>query len=334
MSSTVLTRLRRENRNEIALALAVVAMSVVVGVADSGFWSWGTVGDVLRDMVVPLPLALGVLLILLSSGIDVSFASIAIFSAYATVNIVEAYQVPGIVLPVVFASLIGAGLGAVNAVVVAGLRLPTLIATLATRGLFSGALLMVLGAIDIGTLPGDLPEWSNRYVTTLGSGAQAMRLHVFVIPVVLLTVGLAWFCARTASGRNLYAVGGDPDAARRLGIPVRRVQATAFVVAGTVCGLAGLMYVVLARHADPHDLMGTELDVVAAVILGGAAVSGGRGTVWGTVLGVLLVSLMQNSLTLLGIPGLWQRVALGALLLVGMAVQVTAQRAKDREVGV
>lgn len=328
----MVTRLRRENRNEVALALAVIAMAIAVGTADSAFWSLGTVGDVLRDMVVPLPLALGVLLILLSSGIDVSFASIAIFSAYATVNLVDAFHIPGIVLPVLCASLIGAVLGAINAVVVAGLMLPTLIATLATRGLFSGVLLMALGAIDIGTLPGELPEWSNRYLLTLGSGAQAMRLHVFVLPVVALAIGLAWFCARTASGRNLYAVGGDADAAHRLGIPVRRVQATAFVVAGTVCGLAGLMYVVLARHANPHDLMGTELDVVAAVILGGAAVSGGRGTVLGTVLGVLLVSLMQNSLTLLGIPGLWQRVALGALLLIGMAVQVTAQRAKDREV--
>jgi len=126
-------------------------------------------------------------------------------------------------------------------------------------------------------------------------------------------------------------MGGDLEGARRAGFPVVRLQIMLYVLVGAVAAIGGLIHVVLGRSANPQDLVGTELDVIAAVVLGGASIFGGRGTVTGTVLGVLLVQIINNSLILMGVPTAWQRAAVGFLLVIGVGIQaVMARRASRR----
>jgi simple sugar transport system permease protein len=155
-------------------------------------------------------------------------------------------------------------------------------------------------------------------------------LHVLVVPAVLLAIGLAWVLRSTMFGRSIYAIGGDVEAARRAGIRVMRTQVAVYVIAGTMAAAGGMIYVIMGRSASPQILVGSELDIIAAVVLGGASIFGGRGSVLGTTLGVILVQVIYNSLILAGVPSAWQRTAVGVLLIIGVGIQAVASRRPSR----
>jgi len=214
------------------------------------------------------------------------------------------------------ASGIGILLGALNAAAIAALRLPTLIVTLGTQSIIRGVLLAYVGSKVIPQYPTGLDKLSTNYlVTAHGSGGDT-RLNILILPAVLICVAVSLLLRYTTLGRGIYAIGGDPESARRAGFPVFGTQVFIYVFAGLLAGIAGMMHVTQVQLANPYELVGGELDVIAAVVIGGASIFGGRGSVSGTVLGVVLIALIKNSLILLGVPGTWQRATVGLLLLV------------------
>jgi simple sugar transport system permease protein len=198
--------------------------------------------------------------------------------------------------------------------------------------MFKGVLIAYIGAKYIADLPDPMTKLGNANLLSIPSGGKTANLHVFVIPVVLLCLLVWWLLTRTMWGRSLYAYGGDPEAARRAGFPVVRAQVLLYTAVGVLAAIGGLMHVTLSRNANPQALVGSELDIIAAVVLGGASIFGGRGSVLGTVLGVFLIQLIQNSLILAGIPSVWQRAAVGAILLVGVSVQAVSAKRASRKV--
>ncbi|GGD33690.1 ABC transporter permease [Microbacterium faecale] len=316
--------------NEGMLAIIILVLVVVMSIVSPSFFTVHTLFSIVRSALVPTVLAIAVLLVIISGGIDVSFAAIAIFAAYTTVHLAQAGQFdPGIIGVLVFACLVGAALGAVNGAVIARFRLPTLIVTLATQGIFRGILLVYVGSRYIAELPASMASLSTANLIAL-EGSRSY-LHLLVVPVAVLVLLTAWVLRRTMFGRGIYAIGGDTEAARRAGFPVVRFQIMLYVLVGAIAAVGGLIHVILNRNANPQDIMGTELDVIAAVVLGGASVFGGRGSVLGTVLGVVLVQLINNSLLLMGVPTAWQRAAVGLLLVVGVGIQaISARRASRR----
>jgi simple sugar transport system permease protein len=213
--------------------------------------------------------------------------------------------------------------------VIARFKLPTLIVTLATQGIFKGVLLAYVGSRYIADLPQSMASLSTANLVSI-EGSRAY-LPVMIVPVIVLVIGVSLLLRKTMFGRGLFAIGGDIEGARRAGFPVMRIQVLLYVLAGAIAAVGGLIHVVLGQNANPQDLVGTELDVIAAVVLGGASIFGGRGTVLGTVLGVLLVQIINNSLLLMGVPTAWQRAAVGILLALGVGVQaVMARRAAKR----
>jgi simple sugar transport system permease protein len=135
---------------------------------------------------------------------------------------------------------------------------------------------------------------------------------------------------KTMFGLAIFAIGGDSESARRAGFPVVRIQVLVYMLVGVLAAIAGVFHVTLGRNANPQDLVGNELDVIAAVVLGGASVFGGRGSVSGTVLGVLLIQVINNSLILAGVPTAWQRAAVGVLLIVGVGIQALSEKRKNK----
>jgi simple sugar transport system permease protein len=133
----------------------------------------------------------------------------------------------------------------------------------------------------------------------------------------LVVVGTWFLLHKTLLGRQIYAIGGSTESARRIGINVRGVQIFVYAYVGGLSGLAGIVHASLARVANPFDLVGLELSVIAAAVLGGARLTGGYGTITGTLLGIALIVLVSNSLILLGIPSTWQSVVIGGLILLG-----------------
>lgn len=327
MNTGWLHRLRGRN-NEGVLALTILVVVAAMTMVNPDFLSVSTLFGILRNSLVETVFALGVLIVIVSGGIDVSFPVIGIFAGYTTVVIAQAGGDPGVLGALLVAVVIGSLLGLVNGGLIARFGLPTLIVTLGTQGVFRGVLLAYIGSKYIAELPAGLAQLSTADLFVVQQGPVAARLHVFVVPVVLLCLAVHWLLQRTMFGRGVYALGGDAESARRAGFPVARLQLAIYALVGLLAGIAGIMHVTLSRNANPYELAGTELDIIAAVVLGGASILGGRGSVLGTVLGVVLIAVIKNSLILMGVPGTWQRAAVGALLVAGVSIQALGARRK------
>ncbi|PZG55551.1 ABC transporter permease [Spongiactinospora gelatinilytica] len=319
-----LSRLRGEN-NEGLLAGLIILLVLMMGVVEPGFLGPATLTNVVRSLLVDLTFALGMLVVIISGGIDVSFTAIAIFSGYGVIVLMNDLGADGTVWPFALAALAGAVLGGLNAAMVAGLRLPTLIVTLGTQGIVRGALIAFVGSQYLSNLPTGLESLARSDLFAVTTGGGTARMTLLALPVAVLCVLVALLLRSTMLGRSIYAIGGDVESARRVGIRVGRVQTFVYLFAGALAGFGGLMHVTLSRQANPYDLVGSELDVIAAVVIGGASIFGGRGSVLGTVLGVTLIAVINNSLVLLGVPSAWQRLAVGLLVLLGVGLQALGQ---------
>ena len=325
----------RGSNNEGVLALVLILLIVGMSIANPTFFTLNTGFSILRSAIVPVVFALGVLIVVITGGIDVSFAAVAIFAGYSTVTFCLSLGfdpgLPGIFL---MAIAIGAILGLINGVVIARFNLPTLIVTLGTQGIFFGAMYTYVGATYYAELPGSMAALATTNLLDVTTSSGRAYLHVLVVPVLLLCLFVAWVLKRTMFGRSLYAMGGDLEAARRAGFRVKTTQLWVYVSVGALASIAGVIHIVLSRSANPRDLVGGELDIIAAVVLGGASIFGGRGSVIGTVLGVILVQVIKNSLLLVGVPSAWLRTAVGVLLVIGVGIQAIAARRKSRRMRV
>jgi len=324
-------------RNETALIFAIVVLSLTIGIKSPEFFTLANLFDIFRSSFVQLIFALGVLIVIISGGIDISFPAVGIFAGYTAVVLMQRFEwnPDNLFLPIALAVIIGTILGAINSIAIAAFGIPTLIATLGTSGIFRGLMLTFIGSSFISDIPVALDKFATADLLKIQPEEGTLaRLHILIIPIAILTIFISLLLTRTMFGRSVYALGGGVEATRRLGISVKRTQAKIYMLVGGLSGLAGILYVSLQRKANPYDLVGSELDIIAAVILGGASIMGGYGTVFGTILGVLLISLIKGNLILLGVSGSWQRAAVGALLLIGITVQALneSKKAKNRRV--
>lgn len=325
-----ISRLRGSN-NEGVLVLAIAMLAITVGLFSPSFWSVATVLNVGTNSLVNVVFAMGVLIVIISGGIDVSFLAIGIFAGYSIIVLGNTTGIGADSAVLGFAMAIGIGmlLGLLNGFAIAGLRIPTLIATLGTQSIIRGVMLAFIGRKVLPNYPPGLGELSTTYLFT-DHAALDTRLSVLIIPSIILCVLVSLLLRYTLVGRGIFALGGDPESARRVGFPVVRLRVMIYLMAGALAGAAGMMHVTQVRLANPYELVGGELDVIAAVVLGGASIFGGKGSVSGTVLGVVLIALINNSLILLGVPGAWQRAAVGALLLIGISAQAISATGRRR----
>jgi simple sugar transport system permease protein len=316
-------------RNETLVAVTIIVLVLLIGLNNPTFFTVGNAFDLLRSMIVMGIFAMGVLIVIVSGGIDVSFTAIGVFALYATVRLVKAHAPESpIWVAFILAALIGLGLGLINAFFIAQFKLPTLIVTLGTLSMFHGFLLFAIGNQIIRDVPPAMTEFARSALMRIPLARGTANLHPAILITVAVTVFVWWLLKYTMLGRSIYALGGARDAAERAGFNVPRIQYFIYAFVGVLSGIAGMTFGSLARQANPQDLIGTELNVIAAVVLGGAQLTGGRGTVIGTVLGVILVVIANNSLILIGVPTVWQRVVIGAIILIGTGLPaIRARRA-------
>lgn len=320
-------------RNETLVALVIILFCIFASASDPRFFSATTLTDLLRASIVLGIFAIGAMLVLISGGIDVSFTAIAVFAMYAS-TVLTLGTIPELPWYLIFILSIGIGaaLGAINGLFIARFGLPTLIVTLGTLSVFRGFLLTFVGSDRISKLPPGMRDFSRSMIargTTESGSFYALPLAFGALVIIVL---LTWFILhKTMLGRCIFAIGGSVESARRVGINVRAIQFFVYVYAGALAGLAGIIHGSLGRMADPFSLVGLELSVIAAVVLGGARLTGGYGTVSGTLLGVALIVLVQNSLIVVGIPSTWQSVAIGLLILIGTGLPAwQAKRAAEQ----
>lgn len=317
-------------RPETITFAILVTICVAVSIANPAFLQPSTLIDIGRASVVMGLFALGVFVILAAGGIDVSFTAIAAFTMYSVTLLVQTH-LPG--LPIIVIILIamagGVFLGVINGLLVHHLRVPSLIVTIGTQYLFRGFLLSFVGTVWIMSLPPQMGAFGRMPLLqfeTANGALVTLPFYFLVLPVAAILTW--WILNRTLMGRAIFAVGGNPNIAERLGYSLRTVHLFLFGYAGALAGLAGIIHVCANRQANPFDLVGTEINVIAAVVLGGARITGGTGTVLGTILGVLLIVVINSVLVLVGIPSTWQRLVVGSFILLAAAFFVMRQRKK------
>jgi simple sugar transport system permease protein len=308
--------------HELVTAAILVMMIAVITLINPTFLSLSNLFDLLKSSVVMGIMAIGVLIVLISGGIDISFTAIAAFSMYVTSNLlIGASWASAWEIILILSGLIGMILGLFNAVFISFFRLPTLIVTLGTASLFRGFLLAFVGTSVLTNLPQGMIQLSR--MTLLDQVLQTGE-HIGLSVTVLFMFALAiltWFLLKyTLTGRGIYALGGAAGAARRVGFNINRLQFFIYGLVGFLSGIAGIIHASMMRNANPFDLVGMELFVIAAVVLGGASITGGRGSVIGTILAVFILVIINNSLILLGISTTWQRVVVGLIIIGSTAV--------------
>jgi rhamnose transport system permease protein len=303
----------------ILLALLVIGTTAV----NSRFIEVSSLQDILLNTSITALLAVGQTLVVLTRNIDLSVGSVLGLSAYC-VGVLFADHHVSIPVALLAGLLVGAVCGLINGVLVAVCRIPALVVTLGTLYIFRGLDSALAGGdvITADKFPDALLDLGNRSIL----GVPILAL----ITLVVLGVA-AWGLRNLRSGRELYAIGSNPDAARLAGIRVGRRLFGAFILSGMLAGLAGVMYAARFGSVDAGAGTGLELDVVAAVVVGGVAIFGGSGSVAGAVLGALVLSTINSVLVILKVEGLYQQAISGGMLLGAIAldrlVALRSQRA-------
>ncbi|MDR6102228.1 simple sugar transport system permease protein [Agrobacterium larrymoorei] len=308
--------------NRAIAFLMLILLCIVTAAINPAFLSVSTLFDTLRNLTVIGIFGMAALIVMLTGGIDVSFPAIGAVTAYATIKyfVDNSIDAPLIAIYGV-AMLLGGSIGLINGLFVALLRLPALIVTLGMSSLLYGFSLFFLGSQNIFRVPASLSSFSRTALMTWEDvSGRTLSLHPAVLIFVGVCVLVGLMLRYTIIGRGLYALGGNRESARRIGLPVKTIEIFAFVAAGVLAAMAGITQSMFFRNANPGAFSGMELDVIAAIVLGGASVTGGRGSVAGAVIGLTFVVLLTSSLVLIGIPAAWQKVFVGAALLLGVGV--------------
>lgn len=312
-------------RSLLALALLVIALSVL----SDRFLTPGNGWNILRQISVNLCLSIGMTLVILSGGIDLSCGAVlALAGAVAAGLLKQGAALPALGVSLEFTTsgailaglVVGSALGWVNGFAITRFQLPPFVATLGMLSIARGLTMLWTGGFPI---------------TGLGDSFGHIGTGAFLgmpVPVWIMLGLIAVFVVitrRSRFGRHLYAVGGNERAARLTGLPVARIKLAVYTLAGALAGMAGLIVTARLDSAQPNAGLGYELDSIAAVVIGGTSLSGGRGSVLGTVLGCLIIGVLNNGLFLLNVSPFWQQVIKGGVILLAVALDKMNSRTRD-----
>lgn len=310
-------------RNEFYVAVTIILLGIVIQARSGQFFTANNFVDLARAIIIPGMLAMGVMMEIIAGGIDVSFPAISMLSMYATLEMMLKLNYKGsVALVFLVASMIGLVLGLINGALICWLKLPAFIITLGTSSMYLGFMQAVLKSHTSAILPEPVAQMVKSYLFTvsnaqLGITSSLPTVFLFLIVVVIFASVLL---KHTMLGRGIYALGGDAEAAERIGFNVIMIRMFVYGFMGLLAGFVGITRTVLIGSIQPASLIGYELTCIAAVVLGGTRISGGHGTVYGTLLGVLLLTMVSNSLILMGIPTYWSKFVTGVLIIVGTGV--------------
>lgn len=310
-------------KNEFYITVIIIVLACIIQVISGQFFTSNNLVDLLRSMIVPGMMAAGLFMVIVSGNIDVSFpytAMLCMFAVTKWFSVID-YQGP-VFLAFLIAGVIGMVLGLLNGVLAAWLKLPTLIITLGTCTIFLGITQGVLQSSVISVLPVPMAKMAatNLFSVVNGETGLGSSMPVSILFLVAIYLIVGFIMKYTMLGRGIYAVGGDPVAAERAGFNVSFIRIFVFTFMGAIGGITGITQVTVSGMCQINFFDGYEMTIIAAVVLGGANIAGGSGSVIGTFLGVLLMKMISNNLILLGIPTNWSKFMTGILIIAGVSM--------------
>jgi simple sugar transport system permease protein len=318
-------------QNETYLTILIVLLCVGITIGNPAFLTYENVSGFLKSYSMVGIMAVGTLLVLILGGSpDVYFTAIAQVVEYV-VAVLTLRWGGNIYLAFLLAAAMGTVMGLVNGVVVHKFRVPAIIVTIATFNLYFGLLYVITAGKLINNIHPLFKTFGNVLLlpqTSKIGGTYGLSL----MPLIwLASLVLGWFILRrTFLGRSVCAMGGNEVAAERIGIPTLKTRLFVFGFMGLLSGVAAVVHLSIVQSVVPNIIVGHELEVIAAVVIGGASVFGGKGTLFGTFLGVLLFAILSNGLTLLGFSSYWYNVAIGLVITVAITISAYQQLRQQR----
>jgi len=311
---------------EVYLVGVLLVLSVVLFFLNPKFATLENIFDVLRNNSFLGIVALGELVVLISGGIDVSFTAIATVAQYVMGVLITRYAVESVFLAFLIPIPIGIALGAFNAFLVNRTRVHPVIITISNLNVFYGLLMVISKGKWIYGFPAPFRDFARLKVLTLVSEKGVdYGLSIFTVVWFLIAV-VTWLILQYLPiGRKVYALGGNSEAARRAGFDIFRIQLFVYCYIGFLSGLAGFVHAELNQMIQPNAIVGRELDVLAAAILGGASVFGGAGSPLGVVLGVLFIAFVKNGLILMKASAYWHQVIMGFIIVLAATLSAYQQ---------
>jgi inositol transport system permease protein len=301
---------------QFGLVIALVVLCLVLAAVQPGFLTVPNLINVVRQISINGILAVGVTFVLLTGGVDLSLGSLVALTGVAAACFAHPDQYP-VILPVLIGVLVGAACGAANGVVVTKGKVAPFIVTLGMMTVARGLALVISAGKPVSNL--------SREFTALAGNVGGVPIPVLIL--ALISVVAYVFLKNFRLGRYVYAVGGNETAARASGVNVQAVKLFAYTMSGALAGLAGVVLAARITTGQPNAGVGYELDAIAAVVIGGTSLSGGVGSVGGTLLGALLMGVINNGLDLMNVSSYYQQIAKG-LIIVG-AVWMDKQQEKS-----
>jgi ribose transport system permease protein len=298
--------------SRLGLLFVILLFIVVMSFLSPVFLTVANFKNLFIQSTILAVLALGQTYVIMTRGIDLSIGGTMALSSAICIGLVVYSGVP-VALALVVALLIGAGVGLVNGVAVTKLGITPLIVTLATLSMARGATFVYTNGANITPVP--------DIVAAFGRG-QILGVPYSIVLLVLLAIVCHFVLARTIFGRSVYATGGNEVASRLAGIPTSRIIMTTYVICGILAAIAGLILAARLESAGPRAGVGIELTVIAACVIGGTSLFGGTGSIFGTLLGVVLISLVSNAINLLGVPPAWDDLVKGLVIFLAALVDV------------
>ncbi len=304
---------------EFVLIGFIVLLCLVISLQSPSFLTFSNFRDILLDISILAMVALAQAMIIITRGIDLSVASMLGLTAMMTSFLIRSFPFTPVILIVVLGMALGFALGSLNGLIITLGKVPPIIATLGTLSIYRGLVFLYSNGTWINAF--EMPNSFKQLAKGTG-----LILPNLVIVAIIVAVIVYLFLNYTQAGRDIYALGSNPEAARISGIRTDRVTFMVYVISGIVCGLAGVMWASRFEAAQTNTALGFELQTVAAAVIGGVSMLGGIGTVPGVLLGALLLGVIQNGLTVSSISPFWQLAVQGFLILLAVISDATVQQ--------
>lgn len=309
---TVKSNKKRTLSTEMTVLIAYIAIFVIFSFIAPYFFTVSNLMNIFLYSSVIGICATGMTMIILSGGLDISVGSIIALSGMVTGLIMS--KGGNVVIAIIAGLITGAICGAINGVLITRFKIVPIIATLATMSIFRGtAMLTTNGQSQL--ISADSFKWLGR-----GYFLNFIPYCVIIMAIMFLAIGYILKC--TPFGRKVYSIGGNSEASRLAGINVSNIRFVIYVVCGLLAGLSGIVTASQTGTAIPAAGTGLEMDVIGAVVLGGTSMNGGKGSIVGTLLGVLILATLSNGLTLMNVMSFWQTIAKGIVLIIAVMLDV------------
>lgn len=322
---------RKLLRTESYIVIALILFSLLVQIRSGQFFTGNNLVDLTRSLTIPAMFCIGELFIMLSGGIDVSFPAIGALSMFIVSKVMINFT--GSVFTCLFVGLLlGLVMGALNGYLVGRFSFIPLIVTLGTSSIYTGIMNGVLKAHE-SPIPQPMLDFGKKklfeaYNPTLGISSEMPVTVIFLIVLILIAYGILHY---TKLGRGVYAIGGDLTSAKRAGFNVFWTQIFVYSFSGALAGFTGVARASMMLNCCPQNMVGMDMTVIAACVLGGTRVTGGSGTITGVILGIALMTVLSNSLILIGVSTYWQRVFTGLVIIIGTAASAYQTLRKQRK---